>query len=241
MNLYAYCLSDEMARAAGAGVGGAEVREFECGGVWVLVSEFAGERVGVTRENLLAHNRVVGDVLARTTPLPFRFGTLTSETRLRNYVETNRVSLLQSLGRVRGCVEMSVKILWNAGEVRRAAEETARAASGAGVEGSGAAYLLAKRRALAESEDLRVRAGEIASRLAETLGETVREARVRVRPEEALVVRAAHLVERARLDDYRARVHAARAKLREAEGRGEGLRFLTSGVWPPYSFTDVSA
>ena len=65
------------------------------------------------------------------------------------------------------------------------------------------------------------------------MGEVVRDSRVRVLPSRALLVRAAHLVERARLEEYRARVRAL-----EAERVG-GLSFLTSGAWPPYSFSEI--
>jgi hypothetical protein len=45
-------------------------------------------------------------------------------------------------------------------------------------------------------------------------------------------VRAAHLVERERVVAYRER-------LRSLGAERVGLRFLTSGPWPPYSFSDV--
>jgi Gas vesicle synthesis protein GvpL/GvpF len=55
---------------------------------------------------------------------------------------------------------------------------------------------------------------------------------VLVRPTEAIVINAAHLVERSRLDEYRNQVRAAR-------GEREELHFLTSGEWPPYNFCDL--
>jgi hypothetical protein len=53
---------------------------------------------------------------------------------------------------------------------------------------------------------------------------------VRVSPEGSLVVRAAHLVVRERVEEYRERLRAAGDERRE-------LRLLTSGPWPPYSFS----
>src|SRR3954468_8676457 len=73
MRFYVYCLSDESDAAPSeglSGVGGARVRLLPFGGLSVVVSEFEGERAAVTRENLLAHNRVNAHVLARVTPLP---------------------------------------------------------------------------------------------------------------------------------------------------------------------------
>lgn len=276
MPLYAYCLSDEVTpeTVEGAeGVAGAPVRLLRFGGLAAVVSEYGDGPVPVTRENVLAHNRVNARVLARVTPLPFRLGTLAGEERLAAYVEEHRRGLLASLERVRGCVEMGVKIIARAGSEREADADSPHAAaqgdadsagagspsdahagrggadagrggtgaaqSGTGAAGAGAgvgrgtAYLLSKRSAMAVGEAAGRSAEEVAAWLAGRLGDAARESRVRVAPAEALAVSAAYLVERARLAEYRGRVRAARAE------RGGSLKFLTSGAWPPYSFSDV--
>ena len=113
MSLYVYCLSDELEAATVeglTGVGGAAVRVLSLGRIAAVVTEFEDESIAVTSENVRAHNRVNSQVLAALTPLPFRFGTRVSESRLAEYVAANEGSLVASLARVRGCVEMSVKI-----------------------------------------------------------------------------------------------------------------------------------
>ncbi|HEX8186125.1 MAG TPA: GvpL/GvpF family gas vesicle protein, partial [Blastocatellia bacterium] len=70
--------------------------------------------------------------------------------------------------------------------------------------------------------------------LEERLSETVRESSVRLYPTSGMAIAAAHLVERERLDKYRSVIAQARKE------RG-GLRFLTSGEWPPYSFCELSS
>ncbi|HEX8475769.1 MAG TPA: GvpL/GvpF family gas vesicle protein [Pyrinomonadaceae bacterium] len=244
MNLYAYGLSDEITAAAlafeeGAGIEGAKPFLIECGGIRAIVSEFGGERVEVTRANLRAHNRVNGLVLAETTPLPFRFGTVATAAGLVQYVEANREMLLATLERMRGCVEMSVKIMWDVEAMRRASEITDETlpptAAVEGAVGPGAAYLAAKRREMAASEALKSKAEEIVAWLARGVGDAACETRTEVEPERELVVRVAHLVERVRLDVYRERLQAAR------EERAGELRFLTSGAWPPYSFSNIAS
>ena len=203
-----------------------------------------------------AHNRVNAAVLARSTPLPFRFGTLADGRRLADYVSANEAALLSALARVRGSVEMGVKIRWEAEKAevkrRKAKEESEEAEgrldaeAGGGAEselsggardqrpggGSGTAFLLARRREILGDEALRRRAEEVAAWLASRVSELVRESSARTSPSEALVLRAAHLVERARLGEYRARV-------RELSGERAGLHFLASGPWPPYSFSEI--
>lgn len=236
MLLYAYCLSDEAggagAAAAVTGVGGVSPRLLECGDLWVVVSELQGVQPTVTRENVLAHERVVRRVLAEATPLPFRFGTVAGEEQLRAYVDSRRDRLKAQLDRVRGCVEMSVKVIWDPSAVRD--EAAAGPAPSPPAAGSGTAFLEAKRREVSGDEALGRRAREVEARLAEGLAEAVRESRVELRHAQALMLSAAHLVERARLADYRARLDRTR------KGLG-ALRFLTSGPWPPYSFTNVDS
>ena len=60
----------------------------------------------------------------------------------------------------------------------------------------------------------------------------VREKVVTLNPDDALVIRAAHLVERGRVAEYRERVNSLGRERND-------LRFLTSGAWPPYSFTHL--
>jgi hypothetical protein len=240
MKLYAYCLSDEAAARAvesEIGLAGAQPRLLWCGEIAAVVSDFDEERAAVTRENVLAHERVVRRVLVETTPLPFRFGTIVSDARLQSYLNSQQDSLRAQLARVRGCVEMSVKVIWNRDAVR---DEAVRDDSGAdapveaspAMKGSGTAFLAAKRREILGERVLKERASDVAAWLSERLGDVVRESEISLQPNESLVLSAAHLVERARLEDYRDALRRARSE------RGE-LHFLTSGAWPPYSFTSA--
>ena len=241
--LYAYGLSDEASAEAVAGelgVGGARVYLLEGEeNLRAVVSEFTGARVAASAEYLKAHNLVLARVLAETTPLPFRFGTLASAVQLAAYMKEHRAQLLESLERVRGCVEMSVKILWNAEAARSPPEtHTNEAEDDAGDLASqaspGRAYLEARRRELRAGEAQEREAQALAAWLAAHVCDVVRDSRVEVRPRERLVLRAAHLVVRGRAGEYRERVRAARRERRS-------LSFLTSGMWPPYSFSRVSS
>ena len=243
MSLYAYCLSDEVTALALEtirGVAGATPILIEHEGLAAVVSDYESDSVSVTRENVLAHERVVQQVLAQTTPLPFRFGTLVSEARLRNYLTTQKGVLEAQLARVRGCVEMSVKVIRDkeafesesTGQDSTTREEQPVAEDLS--EGAGTIYLHKKRREMMGDELLKERAEEIAGWLAERLASTVRESVVSVRPQEMLSVAAAYLVERAQLEEYRERLRRARDERRE-------IHFLTSGPWPPYSFSSISS
>jgi hypothetical protein len=241
MNFYAYCLSDEvtgaMIESAGGVEGAGAPRLIQYGEIRAVVGEFEAESVSVTRENVFAHERVIGHVLAHTTPLPFRFGTVVSAAQLESYIDSQREFLRSQLARVRGCVEMSVKVIWNVEAVRHetmTGGEKRDDASDESGGGRGAAFLAKKRREILGDETLKARAEDIVAWLEGHLGEAVRERELRVRPMESLVVAAAHLVERGRLEEYQERLRLARHER-------DDLHFLTSGPWPPYSFSKTNS
>src|ERR1044072_3896594 len=240
MSLYVYCLSDDLSEAAFeglTGVGRAGVQGLTRGGLAAVVSEVDDEVVAVNEENLLAHNRVNATALAHTTPLPCRFGTRTAPERLAEYAVTHAAALNAALARVRGCVEMSVKVMARGEERRAKADEAAGGlvvhdAPPESKTGAGTAFLLKKRREILGEEGAQRRAQEAAAWLASELGELARETIARLSPPEAIFLRAAHLVERARVEEYRKRLRAL------AAGR-QDFQLLTSGPWPPYSFANI--
>ena len=230
MKLYAYCLVDDIDTldVRRPGISGAAVRVLKIEDLSVLVSDSQSDAVPVTRENALDHAAIVRSVLDRTTPLPFRFGTLVTEQQLRNYVSARKPALQTKLAHVRGCVEMSVKIIWEVSAANNAHEPPAPATK----QGAGATFLAEKRREILGDERRSEEAAEISAWLRQAVSGLTRDELVTVRPSEKLVLSAAHLVERANLRIYREKVSAAR------ENRPE-LRFLLSGPWPPYSFANI--
>lgn len=227
MKLYVYCLVEDMNNLSGAvrGISGAPVRLQRLEDLGVLVSDSNAEAVPVTRENAMAHAAVVRSVLDRTTPLPFRFGTLVTEQQLSSYVSARKPALETSLALVRGCVEMSAKIIWEvSGDKQEESQESAQ--------GAGAMFLAAKRREILGSELRAAQAKEISTWLHETLSGLTRSEKVDTQFSEKLFLAAAHLVERPNLQRYREKMAAAR------EARPD-LHFLLSGPWPPYSFANI--
>src|SRR4029079_17448059 len=104
MKLYAYCLVEDLDafHATARGLSGAVVRSLQIDELAVLVSDFNNDTVAVTRENALDHAAVVRSVLDRTTPLPFRFGTLVTEEQLRSYIAARKPALETRFTHVRG-------------------------------------------------------------------------------------------------------------------------------------------
>lgn len=231
MKLYVYCLVEGAValEETRAGISGAPVRIVTAENLAVLVSDLEVESVPVTRENALTHAAVVRSVLNRTTPLPFRFGTIVNDQQLQSYLAAHRGALESKLVSLRGCVEMSVKIIRQISQKDQS--ETSAEADAEG-QGAGTMFLAEKRQRILGDENLAAGAGKISKWLQKELSGLIRDEQVTLRPAEPLVLSAAHLIERDKITAYREAVAKAR------QNRPE-LHFLLSGPWPPYSFANI--
>ena len=227
MKLYVYCLADgiDVLEDPAPGISGAPVRLLKTEDFSVLVSDLDADVVQVTRENALAHAAVVRSILARTTPLPFRFGTLVTEQQLVNYLSARRPALDKKLDEVRGCVEMSVKIIREPTAHEPGPNENVN-------QGTGTSFLAQKRREILGGEQSAAEAAKISTWLHDKVSGLLRDEQVTLRPTEKLVLAAAHLVERANVKKYR-------EKMAETCKSRPELHFLLSGPWPPYSFANI--
>lgn len=227
MKFYVYCLAENIDALATpvSGISGAKVEVLKVDDLSLLVSEFDDDSaLPVTRDNALAHAAVVSSVLSETTPLPFRFGTVASEEKLRSYAIARREALKAKLAQVSGCIEMSVKIISNVEEKDTKVESRE--------EGPGARFLKEKRLTILGGERRAEQGKQVASWLNEQVRTLVRDEEVSLCPTEKLIVAASHLVPRERAAEYRERLASAWKKRPE-------LHFLVSGPWPPYSFCNI--
>ena len=99
--------------------------------------------------------------------------------------------------------------------------------------GNGTAFLLAKQQEILGDELLKSEAAKIAAWLSARVADYVKAEDVQVRPERALVLTAAFLVERQNLAQYRDRLTLLQDERKD-------LRFLTSGPWAPYTFANIA-
>lgn len=226
MKLYVYCLAEKLEALAApvSGISGARVDVLNVQGFSLLVSGFEGDSVSVTNQNVLNHDNVVRSVLNETTPLPFRFGSVVTTQQLAGYVNTHHASLRTSLARVRGCLEMGVKIISNTERMDSGSDSDER--------GPGAAFLHRKQREILGGERRTEEAKQVAAWLHEQVHHLVHEEKISLRPTEKLIVAAAHLVKRQSVGEYRERLAVARKRRPE-------LHFLVSGPWPPYTFSNI--
>ena len=166
-----------------------------------------------SRAEVLAHERVLEAVMKRGPVLPLRFGIqLRSEAELEEVLRERRTELLRSIERVRGRVELGLRVLGGAAERPR------------GTRQSGRDYLLGR---LGEQR----RADRAARELHEPLAELGLASRLREHPAPPAILVGSYLVEEADVERFRARANALAAEQPD-------LQVFVTGPWPPYSFTE---
>jgi len=212
MKLYAYGLVESETPVNALGIADVAVRTEPVCSLHAIVSDFPDPGLKTTRENILTHERVLEAVLDQTTPLPFRFGTVVTPDQLREFVQEHADTLSADLARVRGCVQMSVKLIAKAGATRASEQD----------EGPGSRFLRQKQ---ADRNVMLSAAKELNLELADV----VRGAEVSTHNTPRPMASVAHLVEKSRIAEYR-------SKLGRASACRMDFAWIQSGPWPPYSF-----
>jgi len=231
MKFYLYCVTDADPNLTDElnGLDNQLVEVVNSQSLFVVASKFEGDAVPVTREKVLQHESIVRKAFASTTVLPFRFGTLVTEAGLGMYLKARESSLLDRLEKVRDCVEMSVKIIWqNSFEI----EDSGGVVPESNAVGAGTAFLMLKRQELLGNDLVEQEARALEAWLARGFRDIVRQEQITIEPKQRLVLSASYLVERARLADYR-------RELGRLQAERTSLHFLSSGPWPPYTFANI--
>jgi hypothetical protein len=231
MKLYAYCVtrSETQPPSDTTGLFDRKVYSISASEISALVSDITEESVVVTKQNVLTHQKVISSLLDETTPLPFRFGTVVSEEALTSYLVSRQDALREKLASIDGCVEMSIKIIWqeSPNDVFQQDRNDSRPADSVGTE-----FLRKKSAQLAGGQQLMEKANDLAAWLGKCLAPSVRDIRMTVRPAQRLVIAADCLVPRVQLDSYRSAVDRVLSERPD-------LHYFTSGPWAPYSFANI--
>jgi len=226
VSVYLYALlSGRPASACGQGICAEPLRLVGSGGLVALVGDVSA-MPEVTALTLRAQDAVLRRLAAEVDAvLPARFGTLLADdAALADALVQRRAHLVQALGRVAGCEQMTVRV-WGDGPVRPAPRDAEPAAG----PGPGTRYLTDRRRAheaahrVPELEPLRQR-----------LGDLVRAERVERHDRPPLLATVQHLVARGAGARYLDVVDACRTGLRPC-------RVSVTGPWLPYAFSEDAA
>jgi hypothetical protein len=204
-------------------------------GIGVVFSDSAAGTVRPTPPNVWRHEQIAERLMKDHAVLPARFGTVmpdpdaVEETLARHYE-----AFADGLRRIRGCVELGVRVMWQS-ESGPGANGYGPAAPPIDAPGaSGRAYLAAR----LEEERLRRetvrRAAELAGELNDAFRSCAADGTFQVLPSPKFVMTGAYLVPHDQTAEFRRRVE-------DAGAAHPDVRLLCTGPWPPYHFVPAVA
>jgi hypothetical protein len=222
--LYVYAITDLPTPPDCVGLDGAPLVTVGEQPPFALVSEHDDLSRQMSEDDLWAHERVVENLMQVATALPMRFdGTVNDEESLQRVLDERRDEFRALIEEVRGAVELGVRALLPAEPVPASAPIGSEAGPGGG--GAGTAYLLARAERERAVVDLTARVhqplAELARRSVEGGGGLARTS-----------FKAAYLVDRDRVDEFRARIEELESEIAQAQ-------IVCTGPWPPYSFSSL--
>ena len=95
------------------GVENGEIEQIAEGSLAAIVTRVTTQKIRPKRSNLAAHHHVLRDLAEQQPILPVAFGTIVdSEEQLRELLRVNHDVLLEQLQRLRGKVEMGLRVYW---------------------------------------------------------------------------------------------------------------------------------
>jgi hypothetical protein len=112
--LYFYAIADAAAQIAypGLGINGSDVYAIAFGAISAVVSDISEKRIRPERRHLSVHHAVTKRMMQDTTILPVSFGTIASGVEaIVDTLKENKSSFTQQLDRVRGKVEMGLRVV----------------------------------------------------------------------------------------------------------------------------------
>lgn len=233
--MYLYALGDcaDVVPEGLTGLFDAPVTGLTIGGFQAVISPIEPVRIRPERRHLTAHQRVLHTLMAKSTVLPVAFGMILPHVaRLTRTVETSHETLAEELDRVRGCVEMSVRLSLDVPSIFQYFIETDSALRMARDEMISAGLPHASKVAVGQMFEraLKTRCEQEGSRVIAELEPAAVELVTDEPKTEAEILRLSALVDRSCLQDFERRVHAV------AETFDSSYRFDFSGPWAPHSF-----
>ncbi len=116
--LYAIVAGGEPRRYEAVGIDGSDVYTISAGRVAALVSDLPRSRIRPERRHLAAHQQLLKQLLAQTTPLPMSFGIIAdSPQAVRKILFRNQKAFLGQLLRVAGKMEMGLRVTFDVSNI----------------------------------------------------------------------------------------------------------------------------
>ncbi|GAB4120107.1 MAG: GvpL/GvpF family gas vesicle protein [Roseiflexaceae bacterium] len=216
------------------------VETIQHGDLAVVVSPASPEAASGNRRTMLAHTRVLEEVMRSRTVLPLRFGILAPDHHAirERLLQPNSSQLIAQLQRLEGKVELSLKVLWyeqivfrtiaeQYQEIRELRDQLANRPA------DQAYYERIRLGQLTEQALQQLRSAD-ANRIITALRPLAEQTRQLDTFSERMVLNAAFLLDRSGESRFEQAIHALDQEL------GERMLFKIVGPVPPYNFVSLN-
>jgi len=188
-------------------------------------------------ENLLAHNGILMELANNYTVLPVQFGTvLKSRKAVMDLMSRHGDQFSASLKRLKGKVEMGVKVLWKGPELNERKCEDVKSKINLTEDkntAQGKNFLMTRYLAQKEELHLEQRAAALGAGVNKAIAVVAEDSHHRIRPQGNLLLNGAYLLPVNNIVFFKDNVM-------EVKNVYSHLKFLISGPWPPYNFVRIN-
>lgn len=200
-------------------------------GQYVIMSN-APRRVGITEDNITAHDRVLSLAMKRFTVLPVRFGMVVGKDTLEVFIREKRCDLEGELSRLRGKVEVGLKAFWTKPAVLKEIDARIGGLLG-GSDEKTVNYSTAVRVGQEVEEVLETWKTRYIPFVVDTLSRHCVDYRVHSNVGIYMLLNVAYLVDASSEPEFRKRTEEV------VEGLKDRMSFRYVEAYPPYSFAEI--
>lgn len=239
---YVYCVvetsEDVDLGPIGIGEGDNSVYAVHHGSLAAIVSDTPIKLYDPTRENLLAHELVNETVMKDYTVIPMSFGTIfRTEDDVVELLRTTGKAFEDVLHKIRGKLELGLKVLWNRDEVVARLEREDEEISGLRKEIAEATHGSTYFARMQLGRLIEAAMEEQANMFVNEIYETLRPVSVASRSSKLIgddmIMNVAFLVDRTKEKDFDDAVRRLNERYQDV------LAFKYTGPWPPYNFVNI--
>lgn len=209
------------------------VYNIPCEDIGIVVSninEKIEEIKDITREYVLAHEKVIEELMDKFTVLPVRFFTVFD--KKENVISMSRKyynDFKNNLERLRNKVEFGIKVIWNGSDVKKKIEETYKNSDSIPVTSRAKIFIKEKFKEYKINKIFESEADRCIEFIDNSFSRFSCEKKIQKLKTENLLLSANYLVEKEKQNDFK--------KVYEQLKNGQDkFKYLFSGPWPAYNF-----
>jgi hypothetical protein len=240
---YIYCIIEwgekkPIGSFGNIGIGENPVYTIDHKDIAAVVSTIPFKQMESNLNDIVAHQRVVEAARETATVLPVRFGViLKNEEGIKKLLSSSYRDYSSKIARLRGRDELGIKVLLNKASLKKIeaqaeqSEEVRKIKQEISAAKPGASYFMKLRLQDAMKNETLMKIDRMVGEINDSLGEVSEDKRLLKSDLGEIVLNAAYLVDKEKINAFDAKVKVLRERFEQ-----EGMTLHRSGPWAPYSF-----